>query len=188
MMQPDLFAHGATKNARRSAEPAFSDVRDLPAIIDLLSGICARPRYTYMVLNLIAQVCDGGGEAGPYVRVGERRVPIRDWLSDAMMPIGRRDPRRIDTEAGIRDALAQDNALPADRDAADRMVDQLLRQRMRRSGRTNVSRAVSELVRAGLMRRHYQGYRVDHHNRGGHRLAVYTIKAKTLDILRRNGA
>lgn len=188
MMQPDLFTHEVASAARRRSDVELSDVRDLPAIIDLLSNSCARPRYTYMVLNLIAQVCDGGGEAGPYVRVGDRRVPIRDWLSDAMMPIGRRDPRRIDTEAGIRDALVQENALPSDHNAAERMVDQLLRQRMRRSGRTNVSRAVSELVRAGLMRRHYQGYRVDHHNRGGHRLAVYTIKAKTLEILRRNGA
>jgi hypothetical protein len=34
---------------------------------------------------------------------------------------------------------------------------------------------VSELVRAGLVRRHYQGYRVDHVNRGAQRNAVYTI-------------
>lgn len=33
----------------------------------------------------------------------------------------------------------------------------------------------SDLVKAGLVRRHYQGYRVDHHNRGAQREAVYTI-------------
>ncbi|QBM78198.1 hypothetical protein E2E30_20220 (plasmid) [Sphingomonas sp. AAP5] len=45
----------------------------------------------------------------------------------------------------------------------------------RRSGRANVSRAVPDLVRAGLVRRHYQGSRVDHHKRGAQRKAVYTI-------------
>ncbi len=46
---------------------------------------------------------------------------------------------------------------------------------MRNSGRCNVSRAVSDLVRANLLRRHYQGYCVDHANRGAQREAVYTI-------------
>jgi len=31
------------------------------------------------------------------------------------------------------------------------------------------------MVAAGLLRRHYQGYRVDHHNRGAQRQAVYTL-------------
>jgi hypothetical protein len=47
--------------------------------------------------------------------------------------------------------------------------------RILRSGCTNVSRAVSDLVRARLLHRHYQGYRVDHPNRGAPREAVYTI-------------
>jgi hypothetical protein len=46
---------------------------------------------------------------------------------------------------------------------------------MRAVGKRNLSRAVSELVNAGLLRCHYQGYRVDHRNRGGKRHAVYTL-------------
>jgi hypothetical protein len=71
--------------------------------------------------------------------------------------------------------LAARNALPADKGEAARIVDVEVRERVRRSGRCNVSRAVSDLVRAGLIRRHYQGFRVDHHNRGAQREAVYTI-------------
>ena len=44
--------------------------------------------------------------------------------------------------------------------------------RILRSGWTNVSRALSDLVRAGLLQRHYQGYRVDHPNRGAQREVV----------------
>jgi predicted transcriptional regulator len=53
--------------------------------------------------------------------------------------------------------------------------DEEIEARILRSGRTNVSRAVSDLVRAGLLQRHYQGYRVDHPNRRAQREAVYTI-------------
>ena len=63
--------------------------------------------------------------------------------------------------------------------AAERVIDDAVRDRVRRSGRTHVSRAVSELVRAGLVRRHYQGYRVDHYNRGAQRTAVYTLPPET---------
>jgi predicted transcriptional regulator len=55
------------------------------------------------------------------------------------------------------------------------MNDAEVRERVRASGMTSISRAVSELVRAGLLKRHYQGYRVDHENRGAQRQAVYTI-------------
>ncbi|EQB10428.1 hypothetical protein L288_03875, partial [Sphingobium quisquiliarum P25] len=58
---------------------------------------------------------------------------------------------------------------------AERRVEEEVQSRILRSGRTNISRAVSDLVRAGLLRRHYRGYRVDHPNRGAQREAVYTI-------------
>jgi uncharacterized protein YciW len=61
---------------------------------------------------------------------------------------------------------------PAD---LDRQFDEQLQARIIRSGRTSISRAVSDLVKAGLLRRHYQGYRVDHPNRGAQREAVYTV-------------
>jgi len=44
---------------------------------------------------------------------------------------------------------------------------------------------VSELVRAGLVKRHYQGFRVDHHNRGAKRQAVYVVTDPVMRALSR---
>ncbi|MFX7764034.1 hypothetical protein ABTK05_20465, partial [Acinetobacter baumannii] len=52
-------------------------------------------------------------------------------------------------------------------------------------GRANVSRAISDLVRAGLMSRHYAGYATNHKNRGGGRHAVYVVKPGVLALLRK---
>jgi predicted transcriptional regulator len=49
--------------------------------------------------------------------------------------------------------------------------------------RANVSRAISDLVRAGLMRRHYAGYATNHSNRGGGRHAVYVVEPDILAAL-----
>lgn len=89
--------------------------------------------------------------------------------------MAQRDPRRRAIVAEVRSSLASRNMLPADPTEAEQIIEREVKTRVRRSGRTNVSRAVSDLVRAGLVRRHYQGYRVDHHNRGAQREAVYTI-------------
>lgn len=80
-------------------------------------------------------------------------------------------------------SLGRMNALPREPEAAARLIEEEVRSRVRRSGRCNVSRAVSDLVRAGLLRRHYQGFRVDHPNRGAQREAVYTITAAAAGAL-----
>lgn len=170
--QPDLFAATAvTKPVDRRDRP----VLDMPGILARLTEVCERPRYSFMVLNLIAQVSARTGSAGPYVRKGDSRVPVRDWLSDALAPVACRDPRRLAIAGKVRKELEEQNALPDDDTAADKLVEELVRKRIRLSGRTHVSRAVSELVRAGLVRRRYQGYRVDHHNRGAQRQVVYSV-------------
>lgn len=176
-MQHDLFADNAGQGrAPVSAEPtALASPVDLRAILERLAQICERPRYSFMVLNLIVQAGAGTGSAGPYVREGGRHVPVRDWLCDALVPVVRRDPRRLAIEGRVRRELALARTLPTDPAKAAQVIDDEVRRRVRQSGRTNVSRAVSELVRAGLVRRHYQGYRVDHENRGAQRQAVYTI-------------
>lgn len=46
--------------------------------------------------------------------------------------------------------------------------------------RANLSRAITDLVKAGLLRRHYAGYATDHANRGGGCHAVYIIAPSTL--------
>ena len=169
--QPDLFA-APEKLAQPVAAPrAF----DLPALIERIADVSPRPRYTFMVLNLIARAAGRTGSAGPYVQEEGRQVPVRDWLCDALVPMAQRDARRIAIVRQVKRDLERDGLLPADNIAAERVIESEVRERVRRSGRCNVSRAVSDLVRAGLLRRHYQGYRVDHANRGAQREAVYTL-------------
>ena len=151
----------------------------MAGILDRLTALCERPRYTFMLLTLIAEASARTGSAGPFVKVRDERVSIRDWLCDAMNPLGRREPRRLAIADAVRSEMDVAGDLPDDAPAADATVAEEVRRRLRRSGRTNVSRAVSELVRAGLLRRHYQGFRVDHHNRGAQRHAVYTITEET---------
>lgn len=171
--QPDLFdlETSPPQPVDRQAEQPL----DLPALIERIADVSARPRYTFMVLNLIARAAGPTGSAGPYVQEAGRRVPVRDWLCDALMPMAQRDARRIAIVGEVRGALERTGSLPEDGAAARRRVEEEVRERVRRSGRCNVSRAVSDLVRAGIVRRHYQGFRVDHHNRGAQREAVYTI-------------
>lgn len=57
------------------------------------------------------------------------------------------------------------------------------------TGKTNVSRAVSDLVRAGLVKPHYAGDFTDHfnrggRNRGGRRLAVFAVTAEAMAAVR----
>src|SRR3546814_20539112 len=91
MFQPDLFVCDDD-----------STVLDLPAVLERLAGVSDRPRYTFMVLNLIAKAAGPSGRAGPYVKDAARRVPVRDWLSDAMGPLAQRDPKRRAPPAAVR--------------------------------------------------------------------------------------
>jgi hypothetical protein len=168
--QPDLF------DAAKTGEDLPVVPLNLPALIERIADVSPRPRYTFMVLNLIAKVAGANsGSAGPYVVEDDRRISLRDWLCDSLVPMAQRDPRRLRIVEEVKTSLLEQNALPQDRVEADRVIASEVRERVRRSGRCNVSRAVSDLVRAGLVRRHYQGYWVDHHNRGAQREAVYTI-------------
>ena len=168
--QPDLF------DSARPPENVDAELLGLPELIERIADVSPRPRYAFMVLNLIAKVAgSNSGSAGPYVVEQDRCVPLRDWLCDSLVPMAKRDARRLAIVEEVRSSLTAGRDLPSDPDEVARLVDDEVRERVRRSGRCNVSRAVSDLVRAGLVRRHYQGYRVDHHNRGAQREAVYTI-------------
>ncbi|MDO7836799.1 hypothetical protein Q4610_17260 [Sphingobium sp. HBC34] len=148
---------------------------DISQLLDHLSHCCSRPRYAFMLLTLIADIARPDGSAGPEVRVGDALVPLRDWLCDALTPMGHRDPRRMALVERVREELRKAAKLTGDAAADDRLVQDEVRARVRASGKTNLSRAASELVKAGLLKRHYQGYRVDHLNRGAQRQAVYTL-------------
>lgn len=161
---------------------AATDVSD---ILGRLARTSSRPRYTFMVLNLLSDAADPCGKAGPYVVRGLKATPVRDWLCDALAPMAERDKRRQALAARVRAELADE--LPADPAAAEPIIEAAVRDRIRASGRTNVSRAVSDLVRAGLVRRYYEGYRVNHRNRGARRQAVYVIADEALAALRGGG-
>jgi hypothetical protein len=183
MIQGDLFHAPAPP---RTIRPAASSPVDLPSVIERLATVSRRPRYAFMVLNLIARAAGQGAQAGPYVVEQGQAVRLRDWLCDAVSPMARRDPKRIALFEKVRAQLEGEGALPEDPGAAAMAIDAAVRDRVRASGRCNVSRAVSELVRAGLVRRHYQGWRVDHPNRGAQREAVYTLTPAALRALGRS--
>lgn len=151
---------------------------DVSLLLDQLSHCCSRPRYAFMLLTLIADVARPDGSAGPLVRVDDSLVSLRDWLCDALTPMGHRDPRRMALVERVRDELRKEERLTGDAAADEALVQDEVRMRVRTSGKTNLSRAVSELVKAGLLKRHYQGFRVDHLNRGAQRQAVYTLTGR----------
>lgn len=171
--QADLFEQPARASKRM----------DTPALLAVIAAASPRPKFSYMLLQLIAEIADERGSAGPNVAIDGAAVPVRDWLCDALVPMAQRDARRRSTVEAVRAELAE--ALPIDPAEADRIIEEKVRERVRRSGRCNVSRAVSDLCRVGLLRRHYQGFRVDHQNRGAQREAVYTVMPEALAVLRR---
>lgn len=182
MFQQDLFSYSARR--RIDPDPARAEqLLDLPTILKRLSTISERPRYAFMVLNLIAKAARPSGSAGPFIEIDGRTLPIREWLCDAVAPMAHRDPRRIARAAAVRAEIEAAGALPSDLEAAERAVDEEVRARVRRTGLTHISRAVSDLVRAGLITRHYHGFRVDHENRGAQRYAVYTLLPSTRSAL-----
>jgi hypothetical protein len=176
MFQPDLF----TKDAVAEGPDFLADV----AMPRVGGSRASAPRTAPKtgdadidLPSLLERLAAAGhsNSAGPYVRENGRVTPVRDWLSDALLPMAQRYFRRQAVVEQVRCDLVSNGMLPSDPEAADRMIADEVRERLLRSGRTNVSRAVSDLVRAGLVHRHYQGYRVDHCNRGAQREAVYTI-------------
>ena len=67
----------------------------LPSLIDVIAQVSTRPRYAFMVLNLIARAAGQGGKAGPYVLRQGQAVRLRDWLCDSLAPMAARDPKRL---------------------------------------------------------------------------------------------
>lgn len=156
---------------------------EMSGLLDCLARASSRPRYAFMVLSLIAAVADRQGEAGPFILRKEGRLTLRDFLCDSLSPMGGRDPRRLALTQKVAAELARQRLLPPDPEAATHMIGEEVRKRVRASGKTNLSRAVSELVSAGLLKRYYKGYAVDHENRGGQRHAVYVLCGRSRCLL-----
>jgi hypothetical protein len=156
---------------------ASEEALDLQQILERVGAVSARPRYTMLVLDLIARVAGEHGKAGPWIKDGEHVVTVREWLCDTLAPMAARNRKRLALVEQVKNELAATGRLPDDRDKASSMIEEEVRERARTSGLTAVSRAVTELVNAKLISRHYQGYRVDHENRGAQRHAVYSVPA-----------
>lgn len=94
MFQPDLFTKDMVAKGpdfpdeiavprvaeKRPPAPTLAPTAcdediDLPALLARLAGVSARPRYTFMVLNLIARAAGQSDSAGPYVRENGRQSP-----------------------------------------------------------------------------------------------------------------
>jgi hypothetical protein len=121
------------------------------ATLEAIAAHSARPRFAALILRLLDDIVDARGRAGPFVPNANGIETVRDWLCRQIMPLSQRS-RRGGPDAGA---------------AADHRTAAALR--------SNVSRAVTELVKAGLLNRHYAGYATNHENRGGGRHAVYVL-------------
>ncbi|RXR23686.1 hypothetical protein [Sphingobium fluviale] len=149
-------------------------------IFALLAGASARPRYAFLVLQLVA---DARGKAGPIISAGGSPMLLRDWLCGQLMPMSSQPARRAGLRARVTAAIAGELCGDPVRDAV--RIDQAVEEQALAVGTANVSRAISDLARAGLMTRHYAGYATNHENRGGGRHAVYVVEPDVLRLLRK---
>lgn len=161
----------------RAAAPRARRTLGLGDVLAQLAAVSARPRYAFLVLGLVAEAAGEGGRAGPFVDRGAGPVALRDWIAAELMPVSARGDRRGALRRRVIAALGAKADDPA-------FVEDAVEEEALAVGKTNVSRAVSDLVRAGLVRRHYAGRITDHANRGGRRLAVYTVDAEVLAAVR----
>jgi hypothetical protein len=97
---------------------------DMPGLLEVLAHSSARPRYAFMVCsNLIAKAAGPNGSAGPLIMNEGEQVTVRDWLCDALAPMGHRDPRRQALQERVRGELAGEGTLSADPAEAERAID-----------------------------------------------------------------
>lgn len=147
----------------------------------MLAKASRRPRYAFLVLQLIAELADERGQAGPFVESKGKVVLLRDWLCDQMLPISEQPVRRSALRARVVASLAE--TLTGDDQSDAKRIEQAIDEQIRAVGRANVSRAVTELVKAGIMSRFYSGYATNHANQGGGRNVVYVVEQTVLEML-----
>lgn len=151
------------------------------AIYALLAETSSRPRYAFLVLQLVAEAANDRGQAGPFVCPAGVPVLLRDWLCKQLLPLSEQAARRAALRARVTAALQSQLTGDPAIDAAQ--IDRAVDEQVQAVGRANVSRAISDLVRAGLVSRHYAGYATNHANRGGGRHAVYVVEPAVLALL-----
>ena len=152
-------------------------------IYAVLTDVSARPRYAFLLLQLVAELADERGHAGPFVGGGNGKMLLRDWLSIQLFPMSEQKRRRAALRARVEASLQPH--FTGNRELDDARIEQAVEEQVLAVGRANVSRAISDLVRAKLMTRHYAGYATNHQNRGGGRHVVYVVEPWVLRLLRR---
>ena len=162
------------------------EITGVGGIYAVLVEASNRPRYAFLVLQLVAEIADERGQAGPFVAQGGLPMLLREWLCSQLLPMSEQPARRAALRARVAAALKDELTGDAVRDAA--RIEAAVEEQVQAVGRANVSRAISDLVRAGLMSRHYAGYATNHKNRGGGRHAVYVVKPAVLALLRKPAA
>lgn len=150
-------------------------------VLASLASYSARPRFAYILLGLMSEVADNKGRVGPLV--GQNAMTVRDWLASSVVPLSAHHRRRKALLDRMRLQFAAE--LEDNPDTMEQILQAKLDERAMQAAKTNISRAMTELERAGLVKRHYAGYRTNHHNRGGRRFAVYTVMPEALAALRR---
>lgn len=156
---------------------------DCGAIFDRLSEHSSRPRYAFMVLNLLAEQAGADNRAGPVINDGGMALPLREWIGHKLSRASSRKTRRDALVRRIRQSLSEE--LPDDLIEAQKIVDAKVEMHVRSVGADNASRVIVDLERAGLLKRHYQGYRTNHRNRGGLRQLVCVLDGDAVAALRR---
>ena len=63
-------------------------------IYAVLAEVSSRPRYAFLVLQLVAEIADGRGHAGPYVHFDQKPVLLREWLCTQRLPMSEQTARR----------------------------------------------------------------------------------------------
>lgn len=152
-------------------------------IYAVLTDVSARPRYAFLLLQLVAELADERGHAGPFVACASGQMLLRDWLGTQLLPLSEQKRRRAALRARVEASLKPQ--LTGNLEIDDARIDQAVEEQVLAVGRANVSRAISDLVRGKLMTRHYVGYATNHHNRGGGRHVVYVVEPWVLRLLRR---
>ena len=55
-------------------------------IYAVLAEVSNRPRYAFLVLQLVAEAADGRGQAGPFIAQGGVPTLLREWLCSWRVP------------------------------------------------------------------------------------------------------
>jgi hypothetical protein len=120
------------------------------SIYATLAKLSARPRDAFLVLQLVTEAADARGRAGPLVRDGSNTpLYLRDWLCIQLLPLSERVDRRSALRARVIKAFG--DRLTGDVEADEAMIAEAVEEQVLAAGRTNISRAISDLVKVGLL-------------------------------------